>query len=392
MASKLDLPHRRVRHALQGMAKGFCTLAVVVILGVTATLSAPPAAASPSHTLTPHSATAHVLKPRTRGAAPDVITGPLLNHGGLVQPAPRVYVVFWGWISDPSGEQAYLDSFLSSVSNTGWLSTVNQYGGGSAGHNLLVGTWSDGAAVPVSPSDAQIQQEASSAASHFGVGNAVNVEIVVATPTGHSTPGFGLSFCAYHGAVAANPNITYTDLPYMTDAGTLCGEDSVNGASGTLDGVSIVEGHELVETITDPLLDAWSDAGKNEIGDKCAWSGLANISTSSGIFAVQPLWSNVANGCVLSSPVSGLTITRAACGQGPPGSLAICQMQWINSGDPVVVQWLYLNRTLPGQTDTLNHSSIFRGICPLLTFLSISVKVTDSLGNSASWSGGTACR
>src|SRR5437660_976045 len=82
---------------------------------------------------------------------------------------------------------------------------------------------------------------------HRGTGNSVNTEIVVATPTGHSTPGFGTSFCAYHGAVSAHPNVTYTDLPYMTDAGTSCGENSVNGANGKLDGVSIVEGHELAE-------------------------------------------------------------------------------------------------------------------------------------------------
>jgi len=25
-----------------------------------------------------------------------------------VQNAPRVYVVYWGWTSDPSGEQSYL--------------------------------------------------------------------------------------------------------------------------------------------------------------------------------------------------------------------------------------------------------------------------------------------
>lgn len=79
--------------------------------------------------------------------------------------------------------------------------------------------------------------------------------MTVRPPTGHSTPGFGISFCAYHRAIAADPNVTYTNLPYMTDAGTNCG-NSVNGSNGKLDGVSIVEGHELAEVITDPLLNA----------------------------------------------------------------------------------------------------------------------------------------
>jgi serine protease len=214
-------------------------------------------------------------------------------------------VDFWHWTSDPSGEQSYLERFLSSVGGTSWLATVNQYGAGSTGQ-LLAGTWTDSTnLVPSHPTDAQIQAEAAVAASHFGTGKSDNVQIVVATPTGHSTSGFGTSFCAYHGAVAADPNITYTNLPYMTDAGGSCGEDSVNGQNGTLDGVSIVEGHELAETITDPLLNGWYNAS-GEIADLCVWTDLANLTTSSGTFPVQPLWSNAANGCA-QSPASPLT-------------------------------------------------------------------------------------
>lgn len=244
------------------------------------------------------------------GQSAAVITGPVINHGGPVQNAPRVYVVYWGWASDPSGEQPYLNNFLSSAGGTPWLSTVSQYGGGSTG-NLLAGTWSDPSPVPASPSDAQVQAEALAAVSHFGTGNSVNVDIFVATPTGHSTPGFNTQggFCAYHGALAADPNVAYTDLPYMTDAGSNCGEGLVNGPDGTLDGVSIVAGHELAEAITDPLPGvhtAWQDAGANEIGDKCAFTSLDDITTSTGIYAVQPLWSNAANGCAPgSTPVNG---------------------------------------------------------------------------------------
>jgi hypothetical protein len=234
-----------------------------------------------------------------RGVAHPLRASNLINHGGPVQTAPRVYVVFWGWTSDPHGEQPYLTRFLSSVGGTSWLSTVNQYSGAGWTGDLLAGTWSDTASVPLHPTDSQIQAEAARAASHFGAGTSDNVEIVVATPTGHSTSGFGTQWCAYHGAVSSDRNITYTDLPYMTDAGASCGENSVNGGSaGTLDGVSIVEGHEMAESITDPLLNAWYDSSGQEIGDKCAWINLHDISTSGGSFAVQPLWSNAARGCV----------------------------------------------------------------------------------------------
>ncbi|MDQ1417822.1 MAG: hypothetical protein QOF81_3435 [Acidimicrobiaceae bacterium] len=222
-------------------------------------------------------------------------------HGGPVEGAPAVYVVFWGWTSDPSGEAPYLTSFLSSVGASPWLNTVTEYGGGNPG-SLYRGSWSDGAPVPTQPTDAQLQSEAAKAADHFAVGTSVDVEIVVATPTRHSAVGFGSNYCAYHGAVGARPNITYTNLPYMTDAGAACGAGRVNGARGNLDGVSIVAGHELAEVITDPLLNAWTDSSGFEIADKCAWTNLVNIGTNRGSFAVQPLWSNASNGCVTSSP------------------------------------------------------------------------------------------
>lgn len=273
----------RAQH--QAATRLFAGLATIVAAAAVSLAGGSPASAAT------HPAV-HVMRINNHSAAP--LPGNLINHGGPVQTAPTVYVDFWGWGSDPSGEQSYLTSFLSSVGGTNWLSSVNQYG--ASYNSRLAGTWSDTSAVPGSPSDGQIQAEASRAASHFGTGGSVNVQIVVATPTGHSTSGFGTQWCAYHGAVASNPNITYTNLPYMTDAGGSCGAGSVTGRA--VDGVSIVEGHELAEAITDPLLNAWYDANGEENGDLCAWTNLHTISTSAGTFAVQPLWSNSAGGCV----------------------------------------------------------------------------------------------
>ena len=76
-----------------------------------------------------------------------------------------------------------------------------------------------------------------------------------------------------------------------------------------LDGVSIVGGHEFAETETDANPPSgWTDTAGAETGDKCAWiqagpGASANVTLSSGTFAVQSLWSNAANsgagGCVL---------------------------------------------------------------------------------------------
>ncbi len=266
--------------------------AALIFSGVSA------AGASPSAHASVHPITHIVPRPHDRAVAP-AAGGNLINHGGPVETAPAVWVVYWGWTSDPSGEQARVNSFLTDVGGSSWLSTVHQYSGAGYTGTLLHGTWSDSASVPAHPTDSQIQSEAAKAAGHFATGASDNVEIVVATPTGHSERGFGTQWCAYHGAVSSDRNITYTYLPYMTDAGASCGENSVNGGSaGLLDGVSIVEGHELAETITDPLLNAWYDSSGSEIGDKCAWINLQNTSMGGGSFPTQPLWSNSAGGCV----------------------------------------------------------------------------------------------
>ncbi|MBS2966790.1 hypothetical protein KGA66_27385 [Actinocrinis puniceicyclus] len=233
-----------------------------------------------------------------------LIPGPLIYGGGVVQSAPRVYVVFWGWNSDPSGEQGYLTAFLSRIGGTPWLNTVGQYSGGSP-VNLFAGAWSDPTPVPVQPTDAQIQHEAFSAIRAMNVPYSFNSQVIVAMPTGHNPAGFDSGtkgYCAYH-SVLSNTDVTYTALPYITDAGHDCGENSVNpGSAGVLDGVSIVEGHELAETITDPLINAWLDGAGYEIGDKCAWYGLRDITASGSTFAVQSLWSNATNSCVNAAP------------------------------------------------------------------------------------------
>jgi hypothetical protein len=267
------------------LAASFCLAATA---SVALTQSANAATAPAPHT---------TIVPRPSHAAPMASGGPLYSHGGPVQNAPRVYLLFWGWGSDPYGESSYLQGFLSRVGCTSWLNTVSQYGGGYCAS--YQGAWSDSSAVPTTPTDGQIQSEALAFANYLGLSHFdTNAQLVVATPTGHSTSGFGSSYCAYHGVVGGT-TLTYTDLPYMPDAGYSCGWGSVTGSA--LDGVSIVEGHELAEAITDPELNAWYDGSGNEIADICAWTGLASINLHGVNYAMQPLWSNRANACVMAS-------------------------------------------------------------------------------------------
>ncbi|MFF0630584.1 hypothetical protein [Streptomyces sp. NPDC004296] len=266
-------------------------------------------------------------------------------HGGAVQDAPQVYVVYWGsqWgtgsiTNDPSNEAGLQNSFFSSLHGSGdtWSTSVTQYcsgvavgstacGGATtfAGHpsvNPLQGTWlDDSAAAPSNPSASDIQKEAIRAAQHFGV-TGTNAQIVVDSPTGVVPDGFvvgGGPYCAYHDTAQTSDgtSFTFTNFPYLTDAGKNCGAGYVapgsSGVDPATEGITIVGGHEYGETVTDPIVEpsstGWitdNDPSGGENGDKCAWSnGYSAIVGLNGTnFAVQSLWSNNDNngsgGCV----------------------------------------------------------------------------------------------
>ena len=270
-----------------------------------------------------------VVRPMTNGdlkaSRGQQHTNNLKYGGGAVQVDTKVYVVFWGsqWSTgDPLA--TYLQDFLNGLGGTGdnWSGSTTQYCQGTASGSTtctagstpinplssspLVATWFDTAngLAPSGVSQSQLAAEARRAAAHFSsAALGPNAQIVVVTPHGASPSGFGTSYCAWHSYTsgAGVGTIAYTNLPYMPDAGASCGQGFVNGAGGTLDGVSIVEGHEYAETVTDPFINAWKDQQGAENGDKCAWinSGqgeASNLFLGAKRFAVQSLWSNAFNG------------------------------------------------------------------------------------------------
>jgi serine protease len=304
----------------------FVTAAVVAVLVPTASAAAPPSL--------PPQAEPHVFLPVGHVKAAST-SNDLYYHGGIggigVETVPKVYLVFWGsqWNNnDPSGEAGIEQSFLSGVGGSSWLNSVTQYcqgvstgtyfcGAGSqfAGNpsGILAGTWYDNAsAAPSKARQSQLASEAVRAAQHFGNTSAssnASTQYVIATAHGDDPSGFISRYCAWHSSTSSSyGNIAYTNLPYITDAGATCGAN-FNGL-GSNAGMTIVEGHELAETITDQFPNGgWLDSSGNENGDKCAWissgQGAAqDVTLSTGTFAVQSLWSNAFNGgsggCVLS--------------------------------------------------------------------------------------------
>jgi serine protease len=317
--------------------------------------------------------------------------GNMAYYGGHVQTSPKVYLVYWGWgesgafpagvacspetiaegstsatlACDPDGAGKRMADFVYQLGGTNWAGVQTQYYDTDASgnkqfvtnpQNQLGGIWVDdtndisglpktSASNPGGATNTYtaLAQEAQRAAAHFGLTDLTNANIVIAQPPNYSDPNaVSTGYCAFHDYTYPNvengiyngvqSGIAYTNMPYAlainSNGVNVCGENAVNpGAAGKLDGFSIVLGHEIEETVTDPGaeivlgsglsttdLGGWYDTvDANENGDKCAWVGesltggavpgqpavtpipgaMGDIQGNQGTtFAVQSLWSN----------------------------------------------------------------------------------------------------
>ena len=315
----------------------------------------------------------HRWEAQTKGARPT--QAKTLSYGGGVDGigvtsggAEKVYLVFYGsqWGSqgtdaggnltftgDPKSGAPVVQKLFKGLGTGGeaWSGVMTQYCDGplvakgatscpsSAAHvryptgGALAGVWFDpSVAAPANATAKQLGDEAVRAAGHFGNSTAASnrdAQYVVLSPTGTHPDGFNTSsgqFCAWHdyngdpyvGSTSPYGDIAFTNMPYVMDMGTSCGQNFVNtGAAGTDDGYSMVEGHEYAETITDQNpAGGWTNTTSRtysgqENADECAWiapggaGGAGNVSTTSGSFAMQATWSNDTNRCDLSHATVG---------------------------------------------------------------------------------------
>jgi len=129
--------------------------------------------------------------------------------------------------------------------------------------------------------------------------------------------GFGTQYCAYHthGTVTVNGvarTVLYAAMPYNYAYPSAC-TSGYKPANGTVDAGADYEvntlAHEIEETTTDEMGNAWYDRRGYENADKCAWTwgttyttaagGTANIKVGGKDFLVQRNWV-ASGGCALS--------------------------------------------------------------------------------------------
>ncbi|HEY2476008.1 MAG TPA: hypothetical protein VGI19_14555 [Candidatus Cybelea sp.] len=237
----------------------------------------------------------------------------LTYGGGPVLTNPKTYLILWGYqkYGDPDKVAKLLKEYFKVEGGSTHNNIYVQYYETVSGKNIYItnpkkqsaGVWDDEKdAVPQNPTDAQVAAEAQVGVTHFGYDP--NGSYVVATPNGHNSTGFGTQWCAYHSAsYITGKLVSYTNLPYMPNAGGNCGANYLNDPpkdeSGTDEGVTIVEGHEYGESVTDPSPPSgWYNSLYGEIGDICAWTDIQNDPFRKKIYTMQPMFSNATQSCV----------------------------------------------------------------------------------------------
>lgn len=256
--------------------------------------------------------TPHYMITRQMAAQSHVPPPNLSYGGGPVLVKPHVYLIFWGYktYGDTDGVEALLKAYTRNEGKTEHNGVYDQYYMINKTNSQQInitdprrqrkGAWDDETnPVPNSPTDAQVATEALAGVAHFGYDP--NGSYVVATPHLHSSAGFGTQFCAYHSSTQSSGKyVSYTNLPYMPDAGPSCGSSIItppNDETGTDEGVTIVEGHEYGESITDPVPFSGWNSGAGEIGDLCAWQNIQNDPFHKKSYTMQPMWSNATSSC-----------------------------------------------------------------------------------------------
>lgn len=328
---------------------------------------------------------------------------PLVYHGGAIQHHPKVYLLLWGpdWSTDSIHNLAagFMEDFytgLGQAPQDTWLTITYQYPDGVSspvfGGQEFAGVTQDSSVPPSGVTQTQLSAEAEAYVKTFDITNVADSQIVVATQSGTCPAGFYApgcaggtgDYCAWH-AISSNLGVPFINLPYLLDAGGACGE---NALGGRFDGFSIVGGHEYAETITDPGVGpGWWDPGDgSEIGDKCAWTGLAEVPLANATYAMQPLFSNRAlastgSGCVMSGPAQDTVMVTPPSQKGSVVAVPVrVQIQGTSSAG------LPLSYTATGLPPGLaiSSSGFIGGSATVAGSYAVQVRATDSAGVTGS--------
>ncbi len=301
----------------------------------------------PEHLSAPNKIVAMSTKPAA--VAPAVIAGNInYVYGTPVMIDPTVYVIWYGTWTNPcaatgdNSTPAIVNDFLKGVGVTPWYgintryyqqanstapktyvtSTVNW--GGCTYDNASLGTSIDGA------TGTQSGDIVNAALTNNTLPRDPNGLYFVFTSSNINATGFLTSWCGYHSYLNPSYNVThnikYSFVGDPSSSLASCNGQTTPGVSPNsnppADAMTSVIAHELVEAVSDPMLNTWFDAGGNENADKCSWTfgtqstatngAKYNMVASGRQYLIQQNWiPDAPQGCGMSYTAPALTATTA---------------------------------------------------------------------------------
>ncbi len=259
-------------------------------------------------------------------------------HGGAVlQATTNVVAIYWAttpiFVNGPkagtgrgTADSSIIGFFLRNLGGSPWFN-INATYTNAAGlriNNLVKYSdyWANATSAPVSGATVTDAAILAMLQSGFTAGTLAydsnTVYSVFTGPHVNLGGGAGTSYCAYHSAAimtiaGVSRTVLYTAQPYAASWPSACTATTVsaNGDIGADAEVNLLA-HEIAETTTDMLGNAWYDANGLENADKCAWkfgrtssSSLSknmkyNVVLGGKYFLVQTNWQNYSSGgCVI---------------------------------------------------------------------------------------------
>jgi len=261
-------------------------------------------------------------------------TGDMPYYGGPVMHDPVVYEIYWlpsgyhfeglfgiqGFLGSDVNYEHLTSRFLTDVGGSTYFNILGQYydrQNGTILDSLTYGGYYIDTTTAYSsntPSGQDIANEVVQAMGTEGWTGGLNHLFVIFTASGVYAPGYLTDYCAYHSwtYTSAGQPVVYA---YIPDAESLvgvlgCATIQHLGITPNLDlwadsAINLMS-HELFESVSDPLINAWG-TDESEVADRCAWQfgpsvNLlgADLELKGDYYLVQEEWSNYDNSCVLS--------------------------------------------------------------------------------------------
>jgi hypothetical protein len=288
---------------------------------------------------------------------------PIIYHGGNVLNGNiNFYVIFYGtWVQST---QNNIINYINGMTSSNYYNIQKNYFPNNQGGSLIV--------------QQSINDDYSLGKSSLDISSVVDYHVnnkrdmpsdkngiyVVLTSSDVEVSGFCSSFCGWH---ENNPYTIF--VGDVTVCGGSCGSDPGINKDPIADTVINVLTHEIIETLSNPDLDAWYDENGDENGDKCSWEfgnimndpngGKWNIQSSSGKYFVQMNWDPVSQQClnVLNETITTTTTTTTTTSTIPTTTSTSTTIPTTTSSSTTITSTTSSSTIIPTTTITSTTSS-----------------------------------